>query len=245
MRHAFRDWFRRRRVARHTALHGDRYDYHGISVDVPERAGLGVRSALLRGKYERDEAAMILKHLPPDLPVVELGGSLGVVSALIRSQLAPSVRHLVFEANPDLVDICRANAGRTADGVCEVLNAAVFYDGPVASLAVHADIHSSALQRAGTSGRIVEVPAISLAELWTRLGEPPAYSVVSDIEGGELPIFMRDATALAGARIVIIEIHPKAYEAEGSSEAAFLLACGDAGFRIVDRQADVVVLSRR
>ncbi len=96
---------------------------------LPPRAGLGVRSSLLRDKYERDEAAMILRHLPADLPVIELGGSLGVISALIRSRLSPGTRHLIVEANPALIEICAGNAAGKADGLSEVVNAAVHYDG--------------------------------------------------------------------------------------------------------------------
>lgn len=117
MRNAFRDFFRRRRLARHVARNGHRYIYHGLEVEVPGAAGattdaalLGVRNALLRQKYERDEAAMIMRHLPSGLPVIELGGSLGVVSRLLRSRLKPETPHLIVEANFDLIAICKANA---------------------------------------------------------------------------------------------------------------------------------------
>ncbi|MCV0397599.1 MAG: hypothetical protein K5872_20515 [Rhizobiaceae bacterium] len=111
MRNAFRDFFRRRRVARHLAEHGPVFDYHGLTVTVPPEAGLSAMNALIRGKYERDEAALILKHLPSDQPVIELGGSLGVVSKLAASRLAPGTPHLIVEANEDLLPACRANAG--------------------------------------------------------------------------------------------------------------------------------------
>ena len=237
-RHAFRDFFRRRRVARHVAAHGDRYDYHGIAVEVPAAAGLGVRNALLRGKYERDEAAMIGKYLPADLPVIELGGSLGVVSAFVRSRIGRAQRHVIVEANADLIGICRSNAARQADpGAVDVVNAALYYGGPVARLSVSRDVHSSALGAGG-----VEVPAVTLGALAARLARP--YALVSDIEGGEYPIASRDAAALADARVAIMEIHPDAYRAMGGSEAAFLDAWRELGFSLVDRQADVVVLVR-
>lgn len=244
MRNAFRDFFRRRRVAAHVARHGDWYSYHDIAVEVPPRAGLGVRSSLLRDKYERDEAAMILKHLPADLPVIELGGSLGVISALIRSRLSPGTRHIIVEANPALVEICAGNAARKADGVCEVVSAAVHYDGATALFAVDEDIHSSMVGGKPRRGVEVEVPAVTLSELYRRIGSPAAYCLVSDIEGAEYPVFTRDQAALAAATIAILEIHPEAWARAGGSEAAFFEACRQIGLFEIDRRADVVVLSR-
>lgn len=244
MRHAFRDYFRRRRVEAHVRGNGDRFLYHGIMVEVPKQAGLGVRSAILRRKYEADEAAMILRHLPPDLPVVELGGSLGLVSALVRSRLAHGVRHLVVEANPDIVSICTANACRNAEGCTEVVNAALYYDGPAARLAIDRDVHSSALSDGAADERIVEVQAVTLAELHRRLGSPQSFALVSDIEGGELPMLLGPDPSLAAVRTAIVELHPKAYRGAGSSERAALDRCAELGLVAVDRQADVVVLKR-
>ena len=120
-RNAFRDFFRRSRVARHLAARGPVFDYHGLAVTMPQSAGLAAMNALLRGKYESEEAALIAKHLPADLPVIELGGSLGVVSRLIRSRLAPGTRHLVVEANPDLIEACSRNALDIGSGAGRVV----------------------------------------------------------------------------------------------------------------------------
>lgn len=242
MRHAFRDYFRRRRVDAHVRGNGDRFTYHGIPVEVPKQAGLGVRNAILRRKYEADEAAMILKHLPPGLPVIELGGSLGLVSALIRSRLALGVRHLVVEANPEIIAICGANACRNAEACTEVLHAALYYDGPVARLAIDRDVHSSVL---GEGARTVEVPAVTLAALHERIGAPERFALVSDIEGGELPIFLRPDPALGKAQVMIAELHNDAYRSAGSSERKILEQCSALGLTLIDRQADVVVLKRR
>ena len=93
MRHGFRDFFRRMRVGRHRRRHGLTFFYHGTEVTVPPECGLGPANSLLRNKYERDEAAMILKHLPTDLLVIELGGSLGIISSLIRDRIKRKKTH--------------------------------------------------------------------------------------------------------------------------------------------------------
>jgi hypothetical protein len=67
---------------------------------------------------------------------------------------------------------------------------------------------------------------------------------VSDIEGGEFAIFERDGEALAGLRLAILEVHPDAYAADGRSADQFMALVAAHGFRVVDRQADVLVLRR-
>ena len=244
MRNALRDFFRRRRVERHIARCGEVFEYHGLSVSVPREAGLSAMNALLRGKYEREEAELISRHLPPDLPVVELGGSLGVVSRLIRSRLSAGTQHLIVEANADLVPICRANAGE-GQGASRVVHAALYHDGPVARFRVGADVHASALDASGGAGGVREVPAVTLAALLKELGEPEAFVLVSDIEGAEYALFDREADALRRAQLAIIEIHPKVFEANGHGEADFIALAARAGLIPIERRADVVVLGRR
>lgn len=245
LKYAFRDFFRRRRLARHTAVNGDRYAYHGCEVIVPERAGLGVRNSLLRERYEDDESAMIIRHLPADIPVIELGGSLGVVSALVRSRIGPSACHVIVEANPDLVDICAANAGRGASAdATNIVNAAIFYDAPFARFRLSPDIHSSALDHGRGRGRVVEVPSVTLASLYEQLGSPGEFSLVSDIEGAEYAVFEREAETLARVTTAIIEVHPEAFERQGGSLVAFKARCLDLGLFLEETRADVLVFKR-
>lgn len=245
MRNAFRDFFRRRRIRRHEQVNGPRYSYHGLEVEVPIRVGVGVCNALLRGKYEPDEAAMILKHLPGDLPVIELGGSLGVISRFVRSRLSADTRHLIVEANRDLVDICTANAQRdAAPGATEVINAALYYDGPVARFGIGRDVHTSALDDGSGGANLVDVPAITFSQLCNRLGTSSQLSLVSDIEGGEYDLFFREADLLDRIDTAIVELHPQSYAASGGSIEALLRKCEAVGLRVIDQQADVYVFKR-
>jgi FkbM family methyltransferase len=245
-RYAFRDFFRRRRVAGHVARHGPVFSYHGLEIRLPATSAVPAANSLIRGKYERDEAAMILKHLPVDMPVIELGGSLGVISRLVRSRIGPAVPHIVVEANADLIDICTTNAVAEAEpGTTTVVNAAVYYDGPVARFHIGDNAHSGALAANGDGGQAVEVPATTLAALADMLPPGQDYALVSDIEGAEYAVFERERDALSRVSMAILEIHPKAYRSEGKSEEGFLDLVRSAGFTIVDKQADVLVLVRR
>ncbi len=55
---------------------GTAFWYFGLMTSLPRSVDIGVQNALLRGKYEREEAAMI-RNIANRLAVIELGGSLG------------------------------------------------------------------------------------------------------------------------------------------------------------------------
>lgn len=243
-RNAFRDFFRRRRVSRHFARHGNAFDFHGVTVHLPED-DIAAANALIRNKYEREEAALIGAHLAPDLPVIELGGSLGVVSALIRSRLAADVRHLIVEANPSLVETCAGNAARrSAPGATEVLHAALHYDAPVARFRVARDVHSSAVASGGDSAGVLEVPAVTLADLHARIGSPDRFNLVSDIEGAEFELFRRETGILRHVDVAIVELHPRTYRDNAQDENELFRSAQAAGLHMAERRADVVLFRR-
>lgn len=246
LKYTFRNFFRIRRIAKHRARHGDLYSYHGLNVSLPQFVDIGVQNALLRDKYEREEAAMIRKHLPKDLPVIELGGSLGVVSTLVRSIIGPSQRHVIVEANPAIADICRMNATRYADdGASDVINAAVSYNGESVQFSISRDIHTSSLAHGDDKRDSIAVPCITLQNLHHRLGGQEKFALVSDIEGAEYEIFENESETLNSVQIVIVELHPKDYCRRGKSLDQLLRLCDAAGLRVIDQLGDVYVLGRQ
>jgi len=208
---AFRDFFRRRRVAKHVRAHGWQFDYQGLSLKLPEGTNATVASALLRGKYEAEEIRMIQTFVPKDRPVIELGGSLGVVSAIIGNHLDADTPHLVVEANPHLQDICHANATSPAKSqALELVECAVSYGSETVVFEVAENPHASGLSLAGNAGHgtPVEVKAVTLAALHDRLGAPEGYSLICDIEGGEADMMAHDPAVVAKAGTVVMELHP-------------------------------------
>ncbi len=237
-----RDFLRWRRVRRHVARHGWRFDFHGIAVTLPEMESPGCANALLRGKYEAEEAALIGAHLPADRAVIELGGSLGIVSALIASRLGAGVPHVIVEANPAVLDTCRANAGLAARPAAVLREAAVFYGGPVARFAAGGNVHANHLAGAQDSAGVIEVPAVTLRALWEGAGAPEGFSLVCDIEGGEAPMVAQERDVLAHAGMVILELHPGQYGRQGEAEVIAGLAA--AGLVLRERRADVGLWTR-
>lgn len=216
-------WTRRLWLAGARALGRDveRFAPHGIEVRLPRGLDPELAYKLARGRpYEAAEAGLIARHLPAGVQVIELGGCLGVISALIRSRIGPAPRHLVVEANPKLLAACRANAERgAAPGAAEVIHAAIDYSGaPTVTFAFGHNAHVGAVGGAGAGG--VAVPALRLADLVARL-DPGPWWLVCDIEGAELAMLARDGAALAGAGGVVIETHPDRYP-QGAADLAAL-----------------------
>ena len=59
-----------------------------------------VRTLVFWGIYETAELRLIERHLPRDIDVIELGGSIGVIAAQIAGHLIPGTRLISVEANP-------------------------------------------------------------------------------------------------------------------------------------------------
>lgn len=239
-----RDFFRWRRVRRHVARHGWNFDFHGVPVVLPEMDSPGCANALLRGKYEAEEAALISAHMPRDRAVIELGGSLGIVSALIGSRLGQDVAHVIVEANPALAAICARNAGVAERPLAQVRQAAVYYDGPVARFSAGGHVHANRLAQASDRTGVIEVEATTLDALWRGIGAPEGFTLVCDIEGGEAQMIAAEPDVLAHAGLVIMELHPGNYAAGAQTEQALIAALRAAGLVMAERVADVGVWKR-
>ncbi|MGB3244322.1 MAG: FkbM family methyltransferase [Sulfitobacter sp.] len=231
-------------MAKYTATHGDTYTAYGMQFDVPELVSANLRYLLAKGRpYEAEEAEYIQRTLTPGTNVLELGGSIGVVSRVIRARIGPDARHIVVEANPDLAPVCRNNAARgTAPGVTEVVQGAVAYtDAETVAFSRGITHHSGHLARAEDVDTF-DAPALTLKDLSAKLPDGP-WALVCDIEGGEYDMFMKEpAASFSGITHGIIEIHPKEFADMGGSESAFLERVTVLGFTVLDRTADVLLL---
>lgn len=189
----------------------DVFSPHGLPVRIPRSADGTLRYTLARRRpYELPEANLIRAYISPDMPVVELGGCMGVVSATIRHRIGPRARHVVVEAIPELAAICRVNASAGAEpGATVVIEAAVDYSGsPTVTFATGHSAHVGHVATSGEPG--ITVGTITLSAL---ASEMPAgsFALVCDIEGGELALFEHDAQTLARVDVLVLETHPHVY----------------------------------
>ena len=88
-----------------------RLDGCRFRLDTPEVSD-ALRYLLLSGKHEKSERILVKKYVDADLPLVELGGALGVVSCVANKLLTRPDQHVVVAANPALIPILLDNRDR-------------------------------------------------------------------------------------------------------------------------------------
>lgn len=186
---------------------------HGVEIHLPKGSDLTLRYNLARKlPYEFGESLLIKKYLKPGTHVIELGGCVGVISALIRDTIGPDARHIVVEAQNNLLEICTANATRAAlPGTTTVIHGAVDYSGLHSiRFANGHNAHVGHLAQAGEDG--MSVPAITLSTLMQDFPKTGVKAVVCDIEGAELTMCKADMDELKNFSTIIMERHPDVYE---------------------------------
>ena len=228
-------------------FHGDSYVLDGETVVVPGDTPFIARKALRRGIYEATERRLVRSHVGGDLPVIELGAAYGVVSQSLRKQLNPDTLLVLVEANPALLDICRANIQRVADvATTHVVNAALGYDSDgQARFVVTSGVHTSHVAVADEElATAITVPAVTLGELLRRYDIRGPYVLVSDIEGAEWDLVVNDAEALAMCDTLVCELHPDVLMDRGFSVDAFLERLRATGLEIAVTDGNVFVAKR-
>ena len=163
------------------------------------------KSLLLLGGYERAERELLGRYLDRSGAVIELGGSIGVVACVTNRMLRNPRRHVVVEANPDLISTLVANRNRNG---CEfaVLNRALAYGEPSTTFYVDSrDFLASSVQV--KSDRAIQVPTVTLEEIIDEYGFETC-SLVCDVEGAEMEMVRHEPQALQDhVALLIVEIH--------------------------------------
>lgn len=228
-------------------LFGPNYSMDGVNFTMPIGSHPSPRRAILRGDYEINERTLIKAHLPRNLPVIELGGSYGVVSHAIRAALDPTSQLVVVEANPDMIATCTANVGLGgAPEKTAVVQAALAYGDTKVRFKLTDNVHTSHLIFDDSTGKdIVDVPSATLQSLRAAHGIIGQFSLVCDIEGAELLLLRNDAAAMTDCALIIMETHPAAYPVMGGTLDEVISRLTALGFVTFDRQGDVIVARRQ
>lgn len=218
------------------------YSPHGIAVSVPREADVKLRYDLARGRpYEEAEAQMIRQYLAPGTPVIELGGCMGIISALIRRQIGADAPHIVVEANPRLAQLCAPNARIGAsDGATTVVVAAVDYSG---AATVSFDTGQTAHGGHVAAGGGLSVPTTTLAALAQGLPDQP-FALICDIEGAETGLIDHDSAMLDRVCLFVLETHPKVYPGRAADTERLLAAIEARGLRRVAQMKNVYAFIR-
>jgi FkbM family methyltransferase len=161
------------------------------------------------GKYEKDELEFVRKYLPKDLPIVELGTSLGFVALNAVKQTTNKI--ICLEANKKLIPLIKETFALNliAPDHYQILNGALSNK---KEALYFSDRGSNELGKLVAYSEHV-VQAIPLEEL-TQLIPEEEYVLISDIEGAEINFLQGDSVALKRCKMMIIELHDTEFEGQ-------------------------------
>ena len=199
---------------------------------------------LLDGQYELPERRAVKKHLRRDLPVIELGGALGVVACITNKLLTQPAAHVVVEANPLAVPQLRLNKESNR---CEfeIVNCAIAYGVDAVTFYPTVDLASNSIDSDGTglygTEQPVTVKTMQLGRLVMEHGFS-RFSLVCDIEGKEYDLVCHEIEVLKNADVIIMETHARLI---GEDKNNFLMGrLRDIGFRIIEQDGFVTTLQQ-
>lgn len=172
-----------------------------------------LRTRILQGKYERQEAKCITQASEQGDRLLEVGAGIGYVSCVagVSGKFASIT---CVEANPELIPIIQRNHKNnkvTADVINGAAVADKVADGDQAEFFIRSDFWASSMSpRPPGYSKQVEIPKICIQDLIDRL--KPTF-LVCDIEGGETALIPR--LNFAGVSKVMIELHQRVIGRQG------------------------------
>lgn len=157
-------------------------------------------------KYEKEEVQMIRKYMRNDLPIIDLGSSLGIVATNAAKVSNQSI--ICVEANVHLTDVICENLAN--NGIDEnrflVINAAIC-DLEQANKPIYFSSRGS-----NELGKICEKESKNAVRVETLLlsdlvEQKDNYILISDIEGAEAAFLFSDSDCLDSCQQLFIELH--------------------------------------
>lgn len=228
-------------------LWGDTLSVGGFRIAVDEGiVDLSTRAALFFGLYESAERRFVEQYLRGDLPVVELGGGLGVVSCYVQEVLDSGTPHIIVEANPDMKELLTANLRTNfPEGNYKILNKGIDQSGKEKDWASFSSGQKfttgklTKLSDQADRGQFIEI--LSLTDV-VRDASLDRFSLISDIEGAEVS-FIEHEVVLSRCQQMIIELHDSMGENSATiKELQFKIV--DRGFQLLDQHGATFVFER-
>lgn len=228
-------------------LSGSKVLFNEQKYFVPLDAPTSAIKALANGAYESEERYFVDSYVKCDVPVVELGGSYGVVSRQIAKRLRGHQAHIIVEAIPDLVPIIEKNISSTRSHNTFIHNAALSYGSQFVEFEVKPSVHSLRISSGRSltkGGHIITVPTVTLEKLLSSYKVHGDYCLVCDIEGSEFELFENEPEVLKRCVLAIVEFHPAVFSEMRKSTVEFLELIEASGLSIVERRSSVIVAKR-
>ena len=196
-----------------------------------------VVSLLFFQKYEKEEVEMIQKYLRTDLPILDLGSSLGIVATTAASCTKQSI--VCVEANQSLVPVIEENLKR--NGISEsrytIVNAAITDSANEGATLFFETRGSNELGRlcAEDTPGAVKVNAVTLSTI-VKNAATAEYILISDIEGAEAAFLYSDVACLQSCKQLFIELHPITWNGQQLTIDDLVKRIESLGFVMIDQR---------
>jgi FkbM family methyltransferase len=222
-----------------TKAHRKKVSFDGCTFSLQGIVDESMRAQLFTNNYEAEERRAVARYLRRDLPVVELGGSMGVVACVTNRLLINKKAHLVVEANPLAIPHLELNR-KLNHCKFEIVNRAIAYGVDSVTFRPSSSLCGNSITADGDLPPVT-VETVQLGEL-VRTGDFRRFNLVCDIEGLEYDLVCQESEVLKMADTIIMETHARYF---GEDKLRFMMSkLQDLGFNLVEETGFVVVLRK-
>jgi|GEM_PF-941206 len=211
-----------------------------IQTNFPQVNGSTIASLYL-GSYESGEARFINKYLRTDLPVLELGSSIGVVSTQIGKKTNQKL--FLLEVNTDLIPIIETNLSHNNITNYELVNSAISYNQD-AIYFVRGHKNTTGKVTSEPQPGAIKIEGFTLESVLKQFNVNGKYVLVCDIEGMELEIIKNDEKSLNNCSQLIIELHETSLNGHRYSADNLKKMLLKQGFELIDSHGNNHVFHR-
>lgn len=208
------------------------YKSNGLSILIPlNLTDFKFRGRFIFNTYEVEEAKYLSQYLPSDSKVIELGSCLGFVSCLTNKILDDKSKHVVLEANPNLLEWIKKN--KENNNCSFTIENSVISKQKQIPFYIHDLIVGGSLKR--KTEKQVNIEGVTF-DFLQKKHNIIFDTLIMDIEGGELELFRSHKESIANFKTIFYEVHPFAniLTQEESQECEKILL--DLNFKMVLRE---------
>lgn len=202
-------------------------------------------SAVYWGFYESAELRLIEKYLNPNQQVIELGGSLGIISSHVKRKLSTNIPYTIIEANPFLIDTIKQNLEFNNPNIenLSIINKALKYGLDKISFQISSNNTESKVNSGKSDSNTVLVNTTTLSQI-TALNSDP-FTLICDIEGMEIEIIKNDKIGFRNCKALFIELHSTKYhKINYTVENLESMLINELNFCLVERDGNVFYFTK-
>jgi len=205
----------------------------------------GIAASLFFKTYESAEIRFILKYLNPEIPVLEIGSSIGVVGSIAAKQCNKKV--VGIEANYHLREYGYSLIHSNNISNYTIHNQLLYIDNTAVSFEVNAmdNTLGKILRKTGDTNSVIKYErASTFNDLIKEFQLDSDFTLISDIEGAEVYFIFNEAD-FSNCKMIIIEMHEVEIDNKRYTVDMMVTRLVDLGFRIVDQYGNCFVFEKK